>query len=142
VILQGDHGPDYAGDAKRNRQLKKRLGKAKDEHRRSMLRPGGAYAPAVRERMGILNAYRFPGAGSKSLYPSITPVNSFRLVFDTYFGTSLGLRPDKALFSLYEQPYRVWDVTWSVRKLSGLEPVAPGARSVATQTEPVEPDIR
>lgn len=43
----------------------------------------------------ILNAYYLPGYEKNSpLYPSITPVNSFRLIFDTYFGTQLGLLDD------------------------------------------------
>jgi hypothetical protein len=36
-------------------------------------------------RMTILNAYYLPG-GRKNTYPSITPVNSFRVIFDHYFG--------------------------------------------------------
>jgi hypothetical protein len=69
--------------------------------------------------MAILNAYRLPGDGVEKIYPSITPVNSFRVVFDTYFGTSLGLLEDRALFSLYGKRYHFWDVTKSVRALSG-----------------------
>jgi hypothetical protein len=46
------------------------------------------------DRFPILNAYYFPGAGSGKIYPTITPVNTFRLIFDTYFGGSYGLLPD------------------------------------------------
>ena len=45
-------------------------------------------------RMLILNAYHLPGEGEETLYPSISPVNSFRVVFDEVFGTSYGLLPD------------------------------------------------
>jgi hypothetical protein len=45
-------------------------------------------------RNEILNAYYLPGDGAKNLYPSITPVNSFRIIFDTYFGTHYDLLPD------------------------------------------------
>jgi hypothetical protein len=45
-------------------------------------------------RFQILNAYYLPDDGSSMLYPQISPVNSFRVVFDTYFGTDLGLLPD------------------------------------------------
>lgn len=45
-------------------------------------------------RYEILNAYYLPDDGSKNLYPTISPVNSFRIIFDTYFGTHYGLRPD------------------------------------------------
>ena len=45
----------------------------------------------------ILNAYYLPSVGYDSLYPTISPVNTFRLIFDTYFGTSLGLLPDYSI---------------------------------------------
>jgi len=43
-----------------------------------------------------LSAYYLPENGEQSLYPSITPVNSFRIIFDTYFGTNFGLLEDKS----------------------------------------------
>jgi hypothetical protein len=42
----------------------------------------------------ILNAYFFPGIKSEVLYPTITPVNSFRVLFNTYFGSDLELQSD------------------------------------------------
>ncbi len=45
-------------------------------------------------RFENLNAYYLPGEGAGNLYPTISPVNSFRLIFDTYFGTHFGLLPD------------------------------------------------
>jgi hypothetical protein len=50
-------------------------------------------------RLNILNAYFFPGSGSENLYPNITPVNSFRVLFDSYFNTSYGLIDDISYFS-------------------------------------------
>lgn len=47
-----------------------------------------------RDRSAILNAYYLPDGGNKLLYPTISPVNSFRLIFDTYFGGDLGLLED------------------------------------------------
>jgi hypothetical protein len=41
-----------------------------------------------------LNAYYLPDGGEKYLYPSITPVNTFRIIFNTYFGTHYDLLPD------------------------------------------------
>jgi hypothetical protein len=55
-------------------------------------------------RAAILNAYYLPGTGYK-LYPQISPVNSFRLVFDTIFGTDFGLTEDLTFSSSYDQPY-------------------------------------
>ena len=46
-------------------------------------------------KFGILNAYYLPEGGIRKLYPSITPVNSFRVVLDYYFGADLGLLEDK-----------------------------------------------
>jgi hypothetical protein len=45
-------------------------------------------------RSSNFNAYYLPGDAKKVLYPTITPVNSFRLIFDTIFGTHYGLLPD------------------------------------------------
>ncbi len=50
----------------------------------------------------ILNAYYLPGDGSQKIYPTITPVNTFRLIFDTYFGGSYGLLPDESFTDLGE----------------------------------------
>ncbi len=41
-----------------------------------------------------LNAYFVNDETKKALYPTITPVNSFRLIFDHYFNTSYGLLHD------------------------------------------------
>jgi hypothetical protein len=37
-------------------------------------------------RMYNLNAYYLPGEGKKLVYPTITPVNTFRILFNAYFG--------------------------------------------------------
>jgi len=47
-------------------------------------------------RLQILNAYYLPGNGADRLYSNISPVNSFRVVFDTNFGTDYGLLPDQS----------------------------------------------
>lgn len=41
------------------------------------------------------NAYYLPDGGDSILYPNITPVNSFRLIFNYYFNTSFEKLPDK-----------------------------------------------
>jgi hypothetical protein len=48
------------------------------------------------DRFPILNAYYLPGEGRQKVYPSISPVNTFRIIFDTYFGGSYGLLPDES----------------------------------------------
>ena len=55
------------------------------------------------QRMSILNAYYLPNTAARgSLYPSITPVNSFRILFDSYFGQNLPLLPDISRYSLID----------------------------------------
>lgn len=64
----------------------------------------------LRERLSILNAYFLPGAGVE-VPPTITPVNSFRLVLDAYFNTRLGVLPDRSYFATWPRPFDYIDVT-------------------------------
>lgn len=57
------------------------------------------------QRMAILNAYFLPEGAEGALYPEISPVNSFRVVFNTYFEGELPLLADISRFSTYEEPY-------------------------------------
>ena len=52
--------------------------------------------PSMRERWKIFNAYFLPNNGKKHLYETITPVNSFRLVFNLYFDANYDLLKDKS----------------------------------------------
>ncbi|GAP19977.1 hypothetical protein [Leptolinea tardivitalis] len=56
-------------------------------------------------RMQILNAYYLPDGGSSKIYNTITPVNTFRTVFNEYFGDSFPLLKDVSYFSDDEAPY-------------------------------------
>ncbi|KAF0107086.1 MAG: hypothetical protein FD147_2451 [Chloroflexi bacterium] len=56
-------------------------------------------------RNANLSAYYFPNGGDKLLYPTITSVNSFRLVFNKYFGANYPLLPDVARSATYQNPY-------------------------------------
>jgi hypothetical protein len=51
-------------------------------------------------RSYILNAYFIP-EGYKELYPEISPVNSFRVIFNSVFGTSLPLLKDETFFTTH-----------------------------------------
>ncbi len=63
------------------------------------------------ERMRILNAYYFPGKKDQGLYPTITPVNSFRVLFNDYFDARLPLLPDKVFCPPdYSKPFDWLDV--------------------------------
>jgi hypothetical protein len=66
IVIQGDHGPGW---------------------------PGSADQPPF---FGILNAYYLPSVGTVRLSPLITPVNSFRMILDRYFGTNLGRLVDNS----------------------------------------------
>ncbi len=58
-----------------------------------------------RNRMMILNAYYFPGDQSSGLYPTISPVNSFRILFNTFLGTNYPLLDDVSWYSDYNTPF-------------------------------------
>jgi hypothetical protein len=61
----------------------------------------GDHAPWLQkgsDQFKILNAYYLPGHNDR-LYPAISPVNTFRLVFDTYLGADYPLLGDISYFS-------------------------------------------
>jgi len=102
IILQADEGPYPARYLAGDRTF--RWAQAKDAE--------------LKEKMGILNAYYLPGVDRSNprLYPSITPVNSFRMVLDLYFGTDLGALDDKSyVYANYSRPYDFLDVTDKVK---------------------------
>lgn len=55
--------------------------------------------------LNILNAYYFPDVNYNPVYENITPVNTFRIVFDTYFNTDFGLLEDISYFSAPNNVY-------------------------------------
>ncbi len=69
----------------------------------------------LQERFSILNAYYLPDGGEAALYPSITPVNSFRIVLNQLFNAGLELLPDKNYFTTWKHPYEFIDVTDKVQ---------------------------
>jgi hypothetical protein len=58
------------------------------------------------DRLRILNAYYLPGGGDQGLYDSITPVNTFRLILDRYFGADYPLLEDISYGSSYKNPFK------------------------------------
>ena len=58
------------------------------------------------EAMTILNAYHLPGAQPDWVYEGITPVNSFRMIFNHYFGTHYTYHPDVQIFDNQRPPGR------------------------------------
>ncbi|MDH4156859.1 MAG: hypothetical protein OEW00_06245 [candidate division Zixibacteria bacterium] len=77
----------------------------------AMLDWNSARTTYLKERLSILNAYYLPGVDSLPLYPAITPVNSFRVVFNEYFGTAFDLLPDRTFYAPWNFPFQYEDVT-------------------------------
>lgn len=82
IILQGDHGT------------------------RAYLIWEHPEASYFRENLSILNAYCLPGIDRALLYPGISPVNTFRLIFREYFGADLERLDDRSYWSTWRFPYR------------------------------------
>ncbi|MGH2582506.1 MAG: hypothetical protein ACRDFQ_06380 [Anaerolineales bacterium] len=65
----------------------------------------GSPVSSDRGRMQILNLYLIPQNGEVNLYPKITPINTFRIIFNSLFETHLPLLEDKSYFSQYQHPF-------------------------------------
>ncbi len=87
IIIQGDHGPGLYLDNQ------------------------SAANTCLYERFSILNAYYLPGKQSVPIPDSITPVNTFRLVFNEYFSTHFAPLADKSYFESLARFYTFQDVT-------------------------------
>ncbi len=57
--------------------------------------------PMLNERMRILNLYHVPPSIESQLYSGISPVNSFRVIYNDLFNLNLPLLPDKSYYSSY-----------------------------------------
>lgn len=56
-------------------------------------------------RLAILNAYYVPEKTRRELYSSISPVNSFRIIFNTVFGANYELLEDRSYLSSQQALY-------------------------------------
>jgi hypothetical protein len=65
----------------------------------------GSIIESPERRMSILNAYHLPGGGERLLYENISPVNTFRVIFDYYYGADLERLEDISYYSIYDRPY-------------------------------------
>lgn len=61
----------------------------------------GAHLNNLAETKTILNAYYFPDKNYESLYQTISPVNTFRVIFNKYFDSKLQLLPDSSYYVNY-----------------------------------------
>ena len=87
IILQGDHGSGLDVDWKNP-----------DE---SMML----------QRLSILNAYYAPEISENQFYENITPVNSFRIIFNDYFNGNYKILEDRNYWSSGDTPFDFDDVT-------------------------------
>jgi hypothetical protein len=55
-------------------------------------------------KFGILNAWYVPDGRDIGLYPEISPVNTFRLLFNAYFDTDLPILPDESFTLNHPEP--------------------------------------
>jgi hypothetical protein len=70
----------------------------------------------LKAKMGILNAFYFPDGDYRDLNRQVTSVNTFRIVFEKYFGTEFKRLPDRSyafpdIFKIYD----FYDITDIVR---------------------------
>ena len=65
----------------------------------------GSVIESPQRRMSILNVYFLPDDGDNLLYEGISPVNSFRLILNKYFGGHFTILEDFSYYSNYEDPY-------------------------------------
>lgn len=91
IVIQGDHG-EPVGHA------------------------SGVGEDAQRGRFGIMNAYHLPNGGDSLLYPSISPVNTFRVIFNYYLNADFDLLEDRSYYAPSPGSYDFTDVTNVVRQ--------------------------
>lgn len=88
IIIQGDHGSSFLSPEQ-----------------------GPSF---YQERFSILNAIHV--SDNSLLYDSMSPVNTFRVIFNSVFGTAYKLLEDRTFYSLRNSPYQWEDVTKLTKK--------------------------
>jgi hypothetical protein len=87
IVLQSDHGP------------------------RLYLDYESMSDSCIKESSSNFEAFLIPDGKSQVWYPEITPANIFRVVFDSYFDTKLGLLDDKVFFIKWPDLFSFEDIT-------------------------------
>ena len=90
VVIQADEGP-YSGLVPENAtrvSLKK-----------------------LKQKMFVMSAIYLPGVRNPPLYPMFSNVNTFRMIFNLYFGTHYSLLPDRSFVFVLRDLYKFLDVT-------------------------------
>ncbi len=95
IILQSDHGPaSILGKRENWDQNYNQLG--------------------LKERSGILYAIFFPDKDYGGFYNDLTPVNTYRIIFNKYFGENWEILPDKTYYTTYDE-YDFKDITEAIK---------------------------
>ncbi len=89
IIIQGDHGPPLDPWVEDDKVLEQ----------------------GVILRIPILNAVHLPGNKSGIWYDHMTPVNTFRALFNAYFGINYTLLEDHSYISFSWRPFKFKEVT-------------------------------
>ena len=72
----------------------------------------------LRERLASLFAIYLPeGAAGEGLPEPMTPVNTFRMIFNRYQGADYPMLPARSFFSTWEEPFRLTEVEESELRL-------------------------
>lgn len=101
IIIQSDHGPRFFDNPYEEPGYEKCF-------------PDNQ--TLLKERTTIFNAYYIPNITNIKLYDSITPVNSFRLIFNSAFGTNYKLLSDRSFYFCNELEENV-DVTETLSRI-------------------------
>ena len=65
----------------------------------------------ILQRLSILNAYYVPEISENQFYENITPVNSFRIIFNDYFNGNYKILEDRNYWNNGFTPFDFHDVT-------------------------------
>lgn len=68
----------------------------------------------LEERLRIFSAFYLPDDAKHDLDEAITPVNTFRFIFNQYLGANFEILPNRTYYSTYQLPYQFSDVTEQV----------------------------
>jgi hypothetical protein len=81
----------------------------------------------IAERADIFAAYHLPGADTRIIYDSISPVNVFRVLFRQYFQADMSPLPDVTYWSPGTEPFRFTRVRNGLPWPPADAPVRPGS---------------
>jgi hypothetical protein len=91
IIIQGDHGPGAYFDQEDIKNAN------------------------LNEKFHILNAYYFPDRDYRELTNAITPVNTFRVIFNHFWGTNYSILENRSYYSNYSDMYNFLDITSQIK---------------------------